>query len=100
MDILIIPIISVLLIILQLYSYAVFIYVILGWLEHFKIVNSYNNVVFAIHTFFFRIVEPATSRIRGIVPSFGGIDLSPIILLIGIYGVQVMLTRLAMHFPH
>ena len=100
MDILIIPIISVLLIVLQLYSYAVIFYVILGWLELFNVLNRYNKFVFAFHTFLFRSVEPAASKIRSFIPPIGGIDLSPLLLLIVIYGLEIMLTRVASHFPH
>ena len=100
MDILIMPIISVLIIVLQLYSYAIIIYVILGWLEHFNVLNRYNHFVYTLHTFFFRIVEPAVSKIRMFMPALGGVDISPFILLLILYALEIMLGRIALHFPH
>ncbi|MBX9805616.1 MAG: YggT family protein [Alphaproteobacteria bacterium] len=94
MDIIIVPLIRVTIMALNLYWWAVVIYVILGWLEHFNVINRYNNFVYGLHTFLFRIVEPVLTPIRRLLPNFGGIDLSPIALLLLIYLLQMILVQL------
>lgn len=98
MDIIFIPLVNVIMIALNLYWWAVIIYVLIEWLEHFNIVNRYNQMVYNIHTFLFRIVEPALLMIRRIIPSFGTIDISPILLILMITFVQGVIARLTLKF--
>jgi YggT family protein len=99
MDIILIPLIHVIIIALNAYWWAVVIYVLLGWLEQFNVVNRYNNFVYGIHTFLFRIVDPALAPLRRFLPNISGVDLSPLVLILMIYFVQGMLVRLAAKFP-
>ncbi len=69
-------------------------YVILGWLELFKLVNPYSNVIYSIHNFLFSIVEPALIQIRRFLPNGMVIDISPFILVLGIYFIQDVIGRL------
>ena len=55
---------------------------ILSWLVAFNIVNTHNNIVSLIGNFLYRITEPLLKPIRKFLPDFGGIDISPIILII------------------
>ncbi|MEC8099896.1 MAG: YggT family protein [Pseudomonadota bacterium] len=55
---------------------------ILSWLVAFNIVNTHNNLVSLIGNFLFKITEPLLRPIRKLLPDFGGIDVSPIILII------------------
>ena len=55
---------------------------ILSWLVAFNIVNTNNNIVSLIGNFLFKITEPLLRPIRKILPDFGGIDISPVILII------------------
>ena len=55
---------------------------ILSWLVAFNIVNTNNNIVNLIGNFLFKITEPLLRPIRKILPDFGGIDVSPVILII------------------
>lgn len=80
--------------IIGLYQFAVLIYVIMGWLEHFNVVNRYNQAVYAIHTFLFRIIEPVLNVIRRVIPIISGIDLSPLILLLFLSFLNNFLSRL------
>lgn len=98
MDIILVPLINVIIIMLNLYWWAVLIYVLLEWLEHFNVVNRYNQVVYNIHTFLFRVVEPALAQIRRVLPNIGNIDLSPIILLLSIVFIQNVIARLTLRF--
>lgn len=99
MDIILIPMIRVIIMALNAYWWAVVIYIILGWLEQFNIINRYNNFVYGIHTFLFRIVEPALVPIRRLLPQMAGVDLSPVVLILAIYLIQGILLQLAIKFP-
>lgn len=99
MDVILIPLIRVVIMALNAYWWAVVIYVLLGWLEQFNVINRYNNFVYSIHTFLFRIVEPALHPLRRILPTLSGVDLSPIVLILIIYFVQGILIQLAIRFP-
>jgi YggT family protein len=99
-DIILIPLIRVLIMALNIYWWAIVIYVLLGWLEQFNIINRYNNFVYGVHTFLFRIVEPALVPIRRILPFMAGVDLSPLVLIFAIYLVQGILIQLAIRFPY
>jgi YggT family protein len=76
---------------LNLYVWAVIISAIMSWLVHFNVVNSRNQAVQAIGRFLWRITEPALKPIRRFLPNLGGIDISPIILILAIIFVQRML---------
>lgn len=76
-----IPLLSVFDALLDLLRYFLIAYVILGWLEAFDIVNRYNKVVYGIHNFLFKVLEPILSPMRRVLPELGGIDLSPILLI-------------------
>ena len=55
---------------------------ILSWLLAFGVVNRYNRAVAVIGDFLYRITEPALRPIRSFLPNFGGVDISPIILIL------------------
>jgi YggT family protein len=70
--------------IIWLYIYIVIAMAILSWLIAFNVVNTRNDIVRGIANFLYRVTEPVLAPIRSILPNMGGIDLSPIILLIGL----------------
>jgi len=55
---------------------------ILSWLLAFGVVNRHNRAVAVIGDFLYRLTEPALRPIRNFLPSFGGIDISPIVLIL------------------
>ncbi|TRO97047.1 YggT family protein [Glycocaulis profundi] len=67
---------------LTLLTIVVFVHVILSWLVAFNVVNPRNQLVYTIGRMCASIVEPLLSPIRRILPPLGGMDLSPIILLL------------------
>ena len=79
--------------ILQLYKYAVIIYVILSMLVSFNVINYNNSLVSIIMDFLYRLTEPLLKIIRRFLPSFGAIDLSPVILIIIIEATQYVMTK-------
>ncbi|MGD9668814.1 MAG: YggT family protein [Hyphomicrobiaceae bacterium] len=73
---------------ITMYEFLVIASVILSWLIGFGIVNPYNHIARAVWNFFQTIIEPALRPIRAMLPDFGGIDISPIVLLIALQFVQ------------
>ena len=98
MDVIIIPLLSVLGMALNLYWWAVILYVVMGWLEQFGIVNRYNPVVYNITTVLFRVVEPALVVIRRFLPSMGMIDFAPVVLILIIAFFHIMISRIGHKF--
>ena len=58
---------------------------VLSWLLAFGVVNRYNRVVASASDFLYRITEPALRPIRSFLPNLGGIDISPVILILLLY---------------
>lgn len=67
---------------IDLYMYVLIASAILSWLVAFNVINTRNRFVYAIGDFLYRITEPALRHIRRFLPSFGGIDLSPVVLIL------------------
>ncbi|MCI0734922.1 MAG: YggT family protein [Beijerinckiaceae bacterium] len=86
-------ILDVLLVVLNLYVYVIIAAAILSWLVAFNVVNRYNEVVRSIWNLVTALTEPLLRPIRGIVPNFGGIDISPIILLLLIFFLERIITQ-------
>ena len=79
---------DVILIALDLYVWIIIIGAILSWLIAFNIINPYNQFVGTILRAVDGLTEPALRPIRRFLPNMGGIDLSPLILILIIYFVQ------------
>ena len=62
--------------------------VIMGWLYSFGVVPHHNQIINQIMGMLHRLTEPVLSRIRAVLPSFGGLDLSPIVLIFAIYFIR------------
>lgn len=84
---------------ITLYTYVIIAGVILSWLMAFGVVNPYNNVVRSIWNAISAVTEPLLAPIRNALPNMGGIDISPIILILGCFFVQsVVLPNIAKIF--
>ena len=79
--------------VLQVYKYAVIIYVILSMLISFNIINTNNRIISIVMDFLFKLIEPLLRVIRNVIPSFGAIDVSPVILIIIIEAFQYIMTK-------
>jgi YggT family protein len=73
---------------LQLYIYIIIAAAVMSWLMAFNVVNPRNQIVAAIGEVLYRITDPALRPIRNILPNLGGIDISPIILILIIAFIQ------------
>lgn len=81
-------ILDVILIALQLYVWIVIISAIFSWLIAFNVVNTRNQFVSMVGEALWRLTEPALRPIRRFMPNLGGIDISPVILLLLIFLIQ------------
>ena len=74
-----------------LYIYILIAAAVLSWLIAFNVVNTRNDVVRGIASFLYAVTEPALRPIRAVLPAMGGIDISPIILMIGLMFLEKMI---------
>ena len=75
--------------ILKLYSYVVIANVIVSWLIAFNILNTQNRIVYSILEFSYRLTDPILNKIRRFLPNLGSLDISPIILLLLIWFIEM-----------
>ena len=81
--------------VLQLFIWILILAVIMSWLISFNVVNTTNRIVSMIADFTYRITEPALRPIRRFLPNLGGLDISPIVLLLVIWFFQGVVRNLA-----
>lgn len=94
MDIILVPLLTVVYYALDIYWWIVLATVIFSWLMAFGVVNTYNNVVRTIGDVLYKLTEPALRPIRRVLPDFGPVDLSPIALWLIIMFLQMVVARL------
>jgi YggT family protein len=76
--------------VLELYIWILIASAILSWLIAFNVVNTRNQFVGMIGEFLYRVTEPVLRPVRSILPNLGGIDVSPIIVILIIYFIQMV----------
>ena len=81
-------VLDIILVALNLYTWVVIGGAILSWLIAFNVVNIRNEVVRSLWNLFLALTEPFLRPIRNFLPNMGGIDISPIILLLGVMLVE------------
>ena len=94
MDVILGPVLRVTVTVIDFYVWIVLAEVILSWLVSFNVVNTSNRFVYMVSDFVHRLTEPALGRIRSFLPSLGGFDLSPIILIFGLVLIQDILIQI------
>ena len=85
-------ILEIILLVLDLYVWLLIASAILSWLVAFNVVNTRNPLVAGIAEFLYRITEPLLAPIRRILPNLGGLDISPIIVILIIMFIQRVIT--------
>jgi YggT family protein len=70
--------------IINIYIWLLIASAVLSWLIAFNVVNTRNPIVNSVGEFLYRITEPLLCPIRNMLPNLGGIDVSPVILIIGL----------------
>jgi YggT family protein len=77
-----VPLIGFIVLVIDLYIWVVIAGAILSWLIAFNVVNTQNRFVYSVADMLYRLTEPALRPIRSILPNLGGIDISPVILIL------------------
>jgi YggT family protein len=81
--------------VIQLYIYVLVASAILSWLIAFNVVNTRNQAVAMIADVLYRLTEPALAPIRRVLPNFGGLDISPVVVILLLVFVQKLLFEYA-----
>jgi YggT family protein len=89
-----IPVIEVVRIALDFYWWVVIISAVMSWLIAFNVINTYSRPVAMLGDFLYRATEPALRPIRQFLPNLGGLDISPVILLLVLWFVARELYQL------
>ena len=76
---------------ITIYIWLLIAQAVLSWLLAFGVVNRFNRGVAVISNFLYHITEPALRPIRSVLPSFGGVDISPIILILLLLFIERLL---------
>lgn len=74
--------------VITLYIWVLIIAVVLDWLVVFNVVNPRNQAVYLVRDLTGRLTEPLLRPIRGLLPSMGGLDISPVLLILALYFVR------------
>lgn len=100
MDVIIGPFLQLIMVVLDLYKWVIIIQIILSWLVSFNVVNTQNRVVYIIGDITHRLTEPVMGPIRRKLPNFSGLDLSPIVVLLGIMFIEGVVQNLYFNLAH
>jgi YggT family protein len=74
--------------VVNIFIFILIVQVIMSWLIAFNVVNTRNRFVYMVADVAFKITEPVLRPIRRILPNFGGIDLSPVVLILLLYFIR------------
>ena len=77
--------------IINLFQFVLIIYIVLTWLVNFNIINTGNRFVYSILDTLYRLCEPSLNFVRRYLPTFGAIDLSPIVVYLSLLFVKSLL---------
>jgi YggT family protein len=77
-----VPLIEFIVYVIQLYIWVIIASAIFSWLIAFNVVNTSNRFVYSVAETLYRVTEPALRPIRSVLPNLGGIDISPVILIL------------------
>lgn len=87
-------IVSILMLLLNIYLWLIIFTVIVSWLVAFDVLNTRNRWVYKLCEILNRLTNPVVQRVRRYVPPLGGIDITPMVIIFGIYLLQNLLLML------
>jgi YggT family protein len=82
---------QILYVVLDLYKWVLIISAILSWLIAFNVINTHNRFIYTVSDMMYRLTEPVLRPIRNVLPNLGGLDLSPIVVILVILFAQKLL---------
>lgn len=86
-------ILQLILMIIEIYTWIVIASAVFSWLYAFNVVNPRNQFIAMVGNALYRLTEPVLRPIRNILPDLGGLDLSPIVLLLGLFFVRLLIVN-------
>ncbi len=86
-------VLDIIMLVLQIYIWLLIAAAVLSWLIAFNVVNTRNPVVSSVGEFLYRVTEPLLRPIRSMLPNLGGIDISPVILILIILFIENVIVR-------
>lgn len=84
---------QILLLILDIVWFVVIVHIVMSWLINFQVLNLRQPLVAQIWDGLNRLLEPIYSRVRRFMPDTGAIDLSPLVVLIGVYALRIVIAN-------
>ena len=94
MNALTVTIVELIATVIDLYIWVLIISAVMSWLVAFGVINTNNRFVYTVLDVLWRLTEPVLRPIRRLLPNLGGIDISPVILILLLYFVRNLLMRL------
>jgi len=91
-------ILQILLLILDIVQWIILAHIIMSWLINFQVLNLRQPLVAQIWDGLNRVLEPMYSRVRQVLPSMGGVDLAPLVVLVAVYALRIILINNAALF--
>jgi YggT family protein len=88
-----VPVIEVAIVLINLYWWVVILSAVASWLIAFGVINTHNRGVARVVDVLYRLTEPALAPIQRILPNFGGVDISPVILLVILWFITMELRQ-------
>lgn len=82
---------QILLLIIDVVFFLVIAQVILSWLVNFEVLNLRQPLVYQIWSGLNRLLEPIYRPIRSVLPQMGGLDLAPLVLIVGLYAIEIII---------
>jgi len=86
-------ILYIILVVLDIYIWLLIAAAVLSWLIAFNVINTRNQFVAMVGDFLYRVTEPVLRPIRNMLPSLGGIDISPVVLILIIILIKDIIVR-------
>ena len=77
--------------IINLFQFILIIYIVGTWLVNFNVINTSNRFVYSVMEAMYRLCEPSLNFVRRYLPAFGSIDLSPIVVYLGLWFLKSLL---------
>lgn len=89
---------QILMLLLDIVWFFIIAHVIMSWLINFQVLNYRQPLVGQIWEGLTRLLEPIYGPLRRILPPMGGLDLAPLVALVGVYAIRIILTNNAGFF--
>lgn len=94
MHVIINPLFEIIDIVIYIYIRILLVAVVMSWLVQFNVINTRNRVVYMVMDALHRLTDPVLRPIRRILPDMGGLDISPVVLMLILYFIQRVLGEL------